>query len=74
VITRRSFAYATPASTVASEGDGAAPAALAATATPLPVPPCGVCFDTLGERLYIVDKAGNLFICDVKSKTVRRSL
>ena len=62
VIHRRSFAYAAPA----TEGDGAAPAA------PLPVPPCGVCFDTLGERLYIVDKAGNLFICDVKSKTVRR--
>ena len=65
-IVRTPFAYA-PSGTTAEAGA----ASDGAPTLPLPSPPCVAAFDRSGERLYVGDRVGNLFICDVATRTVR---
>jgi hypothetical protein len=40
-------------------------------AGPGPSAPCVASFDASGERLYVGDRTGTLFVCDTKTHTVR---
>ena len=49
-----------------------AAAALEGSVAPIqPSPPCVLAFDGTGQRLYVGDRVGHLFICDVATRTVR---